>query len=167
MVTEARIKALLRCQRFYDVDLCGGHAANGDYHHHFYSECWDDATTEDGTGHSEIFGFMADGYPIYGPYHDTGVRVESCWVTRDITGGNTSAGGCGVANKRTCVLTDKYDVAGGVTTLSGVSEYGPDIGVTYTSASGNDFTAFEGAFFEDYGFDTSCQAAGDKYLDEF
>ena len=75
--------------------------------------------------------------------------------------------GCGTANKRTCVLTDKYDVTGGVTALSGPAEYGPDIGATYTSASSNSFTAFEGAFFEDYGFDTACQSGGDKYLDEF
>ena len=86
-------QSLAAVSEVYDVDLCGGHAANGDYHHHFYSQCWSDATTEDGTGHSEIFGFMADGYPIYGPYHDTGVRVESCWVKRDLIGGNAANGG--------------------------------------------------------------------------
>ncbi|WP_268892977.1 hypothetical protein [Psychromonas sp. L1A2] len=24
----------------YDVDMCGGHAENGTYHHHFYTSCY-------------------------------------------------------------------------------------------------------------------------------
>ncbi|MCG8609496.1 MAG: YHYH protein, partial [Pseudomonadales bacterium] len=38
--SEGVWQALAPLAEVYDVDICGGHAANGDYHHHFYSDCW-------------------------------------------------------------------------------------------------------------------------------
>ncbi|MCJ8311979.1 MAG: YHYH protein, partial [Saccharospirillaceae bacterium] len=149
----------------YDVDLCGGHAANGDYHHHFNSACLEEVSQENQTGHSEIYGFAADGFPIYGPYHDTNIRAQSCWVARDYS--VASITGCGINGKRVCLLNDKYDIAAGVAANLSMGERGPDIGTNYESASGNTFVAGNGAFFEDYGFDTTCQAQGDEYLDVF
>ncbi|KPH64655.1 hypothetical protein ADS77_05130 [Pseudoalteromonas porphyrae] len=37
----------------YDVDICGGRAANGEYHHHFYTSCLADMLNHDGSVHSK------------------------------------------------------------------------------------------------------------------
>ncbi|MEH6447039.1 MAG: YHYH protein [Oleispira sp.] len=66
-----------------DVDVCGGHAAQGDYHHHFYTHCLADLVADDGSQHSPIYGFSADGYPLYGPYEDDGSLALSGWEIRD------------------------------------------------------------------------------------
>ncbi len=44
-------------------DSCNGHAnAGGIYHYHQISACFEDSES----GHSKIFGFVFDGFPIYG-----------------------------------------------------------------------------------------------------
>lgn len=133
----------------YDVDICGGHATtDGDYHHHFYTSCLANLLGDDGSGHSPIYGFSADGYPVYGPYESADTLAVSGWVTRDY-GAPTSEGGCGTEGERTCTLVDEYDISAGVNVLS-ADQQGPDIGETVTSASKNTFEATDGFYFEDY-----------------
>jgi len=57
-------------------DTCGGHPdPNGNYHYHVQptnsSSCG--PFVQPNGVHSPLFGFMADGIPIYGPYGDNGV----------------------------------------------------------------------------------------------
>jgi len=93
----------------YDVDVCGGHAANGDYHHHFSSGCLGKLVNDEGTDHSPIYGYAADGYAIYGPWYSDGVLAKSSWAVRDYDDAS-SATGCGTAGVRDCVLVDEFDV---------------------------------------------------------
>jgi len=153
-----------------DVDICGGHATSqdggADYHHHFYSSCWGEVAGEDNTGHSEVIGFAADGYAVYGPWHDTNVLAKSSWIARDYES-PASDSGCGVSGKRTCVLVDQYDLSQGTED----ADYdGPDTSGTYTSQSGNEFDATSGFFFEDYYYDANASSAssgdGEEYLDQ-
>lgn len=129
----------------YDVDVCGGHSANGEYHHHFYSSCLAHLLDDDGDEHSPIYGFAADGYPVYGPYESDGELAVSGWVARDY-GAATTQGGCNTPGERSCVLVDQYDLSKGVETVSA----GPDIGEEVTSQSGNPIPAVSGVYFEDY-----------------
>ena len=151
----------------YDVDLCGGHAASGDYHHHFYSKCWADVTEENSaTTHSAVFGFAADGYPVYGPYYDksNGTLAQSCWVKRVYTDYGTGTNtGC-ADGTRSCVMVDPYDPSQGTTT-SGVVQ-GPGFTDTYYNLSGNAFTAANGSFYEDYYYSSTCTALGGEHLDQ-
>lgn len=144
----------------YDIDICAGHAAQEDYHHHLISSCLMDEFDDEGTGHSPLYGFAADGYPIYGPYHANNVLAASCWQARDYD--DTSKGGCG-DGARTCLLVDHTDLSQGTTTAS---SNGPAIGAAVTSQSGNSFNADSGYFYEDYYFDSTCAAQGGQYLDE-
>ena len=147
----------------YDVDVCGGHAANGDYHHHFYSDCWGEVVGEDKTGHSPIYGFAADGYSVHGPWHDAGVVAQSCWVAREYNA--NSASGCGTDGDRTCLLVDQYDLDQGTTAAS---SNGPTTSGEYTSLSSNTFITSTGFFFEDYYYDSTCTSnGGNKALDQF
>ena len=133
---------------FFDVDICGGHAnQDGDYHHHFYTSCLADLLGDDGSAHSPIYAFAADGYPVYGPYESNETLAISGWVTRDY-GAPTSEGGCNTEGERTCTLVNNLNVSEGVET----AEQGPDIGSTYTSQSGNAFSTDDGFFYEDYYF---------------
>ncbi|NVK23435.1 MAG: YHYH protein [Gammaproteobacteria bacterium] len=130
----------------YDVDICGGHATTtGDYHHHFYTTCLANLVGDSGDSHSPIYGFAADGYPVYGPYESDGELAVSGWKTRDY-GASESEGGCNTEGERTCFLVDQYDISKGVETTA----QGPDIGATVTSQSRNDFIADSGFFYEDY-----------------
>ena len=63
----------------YDMDICPGHAAMGDYHHHSYSDCLAQVVSDTQTGPSPVYGFAADGYPIYGPWEAQGVLAQSGW----------------------------------------------------------------------------------------
>ena len=130
----------------YDVDICGGHAAQGEYHHHFYTSCLADLVADDGTVHSPIYGFAADGYPVYGPWENTDTLALSGWKTRDY-GTALAEGGCNTPGERTCTLVNEYDVGQGVTTTVG---QGPDIGETVTTLSGNTLPADDGYYYEDY-----------------
>lgn len=131
----------------YDVDICGGHAARGEYHHHVYTRCLADLVGDDGSGHSPIFGFSADGYPLYGPYESDMTLAVSGWETRDY-GADTDEGGCGTEGERSCILVDTYDVSKGVTQVLN----GPDIDEEVTTLSGNLLVASDGYYFEDYYF---------------
>ncbi|ASM54827.1 hypothetical protein PNIG_a2853 [Pseudoalteromonas nigrifaciens] len=129
----------------YDVDVCGGHAANGEYHHHFYTSCLADLLEDDGDAHSPIYGFAADGYPLYGPYESNGQLALSGWEMRDY-GASTSEGGCGTQGERSCTLVNQYDISQGTQ----ISDTGPAIGAEVTTLSGNTLNADDGYYFEDY-----------------
>ena len=146
----------------YDVDICGGHAANGDYHHHFYSSCLARLVGDQADGHSPIYGFAADGYPIHGPWEADGQLAISSWVVRDYSAG--SATGCGAEGERSCVLVDEYDVSQGTTAASAT---GPSTTDTYRTLSGNRLTASAGFFYEDYYWDADLTLQGSPYLDQY
>lgn len=129
----------------YDVDICGGHAAQGDYHHHFYTSCLADLVGDSNDGHSPIYGFSADGYPLYGPYESADTLAVSGWKTRDYSA-EESLGGCATEGERSCILVDPSDISQGVE----IVDNGPDIGEEITTLSGNVLAADDGYFYEDY-----------------
>jgi len=149
----------------YDVDLCGGHSAGGDYHHHFYAACWGETAGEDAVGHSEVLGFAADGYAVYGPWFETAVLANSCWVERDYSQSSLTGGGCD-DNDRSCTLNNVYDITEGTTPVADASST-PNLAGSYTSLSGNVFDTRAGFFKEDYYYDSACGDAGDENLDQF
>ncbi len=146
----------------YDIDICDGHAANGDYHHHFYSACLATLVGETRTTHSPIYGYAADGYPIHGPWQSNGVLAHSSWVTRNYTDSNDPYG-CGGTGERNCLMVDAYDPSQGTTSASSA---GPGISETVTTQSGNQLTAATGYFYEDYYWDASLTNQGGRYLDQ-
>lgn len=129
----------------YDVDICGGHAAQGNYHHHFYTTCLADLVGDNGDAHSPIYGYAADGYPVYGPWESANTLAVSGWKMRDY-GADTSQGGCGTPGERTCILNNAMDISQGVTTVTD----GPKIGESVSTLSGNTLPANDGYFYEDY-----------------
>ncbi len=144
----------------FDVDICGGHADQGEYIHHAYSSCLATTLGDDGSVHSPIYGFAADGYPIYGPYESNGTLAISAWMVRDY-GDAVSDGGCGTPGLRTCVLIDEYDLSAGVDTS--VTQ-GPNIGETVTTLFDNTLNADIGYYLEDYYF--AAKAATGQQLDQ-
>lgn len=146
----------------YDGDLCGGHAAGGDYHHHSDASCLGEQLGDDGTGHSPMYGVANDGYALYGPWFAEGVPAESCWIARDYDD-PSDATGCGGTGERSCVLVDPTDPGQGTETTGSP---GPDTSETITSLSGNSFSAALGLYQADYWYDASCAARGGQYLDE-
>ncbi|MBV1921591.1 MAG: YHYH protein [Pseudomonadales bacterium] len=146
----------------YDVDVCGGHAANGDYHHHFSSDCLGEMVGDEGTGHSPIYGYAADGYAIYGPWYSNGVLAKSSWAVRDYDDASSTTG-CGTAGVRDCVLVDEFDVAAGVVAAAD----GPTTSDEYSSLSGNVFIASTGFFYEDFYWDSALTNLAGEYLDQF
>lgn len=145
----------------YDVDICGGHAANGEYHHHFYSDCLAELVGDEGDTHSPLYGFAADGYPIYGPWENSGELARSSWRTRDYDN-PASDSGCGTAGVRDCLLVDQYNLSAGI---EAAGSDGPSTSDSYTSLSRNEFEATSGFFFEDWYWDSSL--TGGIYLDQY
>jgi hypothetical protein len=131
----------------YDVDICGGHAAQGDYHHHFYTSCLATLVGDSSDAHSPIYGFAADGYPLYGPYESENTLAISGWKIRDY-GLDASEGGCSTEGERSCILVDPADISQGVETVAN----GPAIGEDVNTLSGNVLAADDGYFYEDYYF---------------
>jgi hypothetical protein len=145
---------------FYDVDVCSGHAnTSGDYHHHGFSDCLQQSLTDDGSAHSPIYGYAADGVPLYGPYYASGLLAKSSWVTRDY---DNAASGCGVAGQRNCQLINQYDISQGTITVSS----GPAITNTVASVSNNQFVTSSGYYFEDYYYDGALSTSSSEYLDQ-
>ncbi|WP_289031317.1 YHYH protein [uncultured Paraglaciecola sp.] len=145
----------------YDVDVCGGHSANGDYHHHFYTSCLATLLGDDGDEHSPIYGYAADGYPIYGPWESDGVLAISAWTTRDYSS-PTSETGC-ADGTRSCTMVDPYDVSLGTETATD----GPAFDETVTTLSQNELVATNGYYYEDYYWDSDLTALGGEYLDQY
>jgi len=57
------------------VDVFGGHPAMSDYHYHFIPERLDNKHMSN--GHSEIVGYINDGFPIYGYIGIAGVEMSN------------------------------------------------------------------------------------------
>ena len=129
------------------MDVCGGHSAQGDYHSHFYSPCLAQQLGDTGQGQSPIYGFAADGYPIYGPWLAAGVLAKSGWKLRDYSTA------CGTPGARTCLLVDQTDPSKGTTPASST---GPGTSAIVEAFPGHSLQASPGAFYEDYYFDASC-----------
>lgn len=145
----------------YDVDPCKGHAAGVTYHQHGPPNCLSAQLEDDGSGHSPILAFMADGYPLHGKHHAAGEEAVSCWQTRDYDSAGSETG-CGGGGVRDCVLVDNTDPSQGTRAVSD----GPNTSDTVTSLSRNEFQAVSGIYYQDYWFDADCYAAGGPALDE-
>lgn len=145
----------------YDLDICPGHSAMGEYHHHSHPTCLQEQLGDVGQGHSAVYGFGADGYAIYGPWHAQGVLAQSCWKPRDYdTPGSVT--GCGTAGARTCFLSNPADPSQGTTPAP---QAGPTTSQVVTTLSGNQLVATSGFYIQDYYFDTTCAAQGGAALD--
>lgn len=146
----------------YDVDVCGGHAARGDYHHHFYTQCLADTVGDKGDGHSPLYGYADDGYPIYGPWHAAGVLAFSSWVVRDY---NDEQVGCS-DGQRSCVMADEYDPGKGTVNASTAGYdigYEKDIVPQFRNGT---IIVNAGAYYEDMYWDAGLAAQGDHFLDQ-
>lgn len=59
------------------LDSCCGHPQqHGVYHYHKYPSCVKSPFPDDGKQHSPILGFAFDGFPIYGPYEESGLMAK-------------------------------------------------------------------------------------------
>jgi len=146
-----------------DLDLCSSHAnQDGNYHHHLNPNCLAEQLGDAGTAHSPIYGYAADGYPVHGLYHASGVKAQSCWKTRDYDTPSLTTG-CGVAKQRSCLLVDRLDPTQG--TVAAAST-GPATDAVEISEGGDPYTVSSGFYFEDYYFDAACAAAGGEFLDQ-
>lgn len=64
------------------LDSCCGHPQqSGVYHYHKFPSCLKTPFPDEGRGHSPVIGFAFDGYPIHGPYEESGL------MARDLTDG--------------------------------------------------------------------------------
>jgi len=146
----------------YDMDLCPGHSAMGNYHHHSHPVCLADQLGDAGTAHSTIYGFAMDGVAIAGPWVADGVLARSSWKVRDYEDPGSSTG-CGSPGERTCLLVDQLDAANGTVPTDAI---GPRTDAVVQSQSGNSFVARAGWFMEDWFFDGSLDNGSPEALDE-
>ena len=65
-------------------DACGGHASSStspSYHYHVAPSCLLAQLGQTAGTHSPQIGWMADGFPVYGPHGPSGVAMRTCTVT--------------------------------------------------------------------------------------
>jgi hypothetical protein len=141
------------------MDVCLGHAGRGPYHHHTYNDCIRQEVGDEGEGHSPLYGYSGDGYPIHGPYHAADVLTQSCWKKRDYS--ESSPTGCGAEGVRSCQYVDQTDISLGFQNVTA----GPTTS-ELVNADAVDVPAETGFYLEDYYYDATCTAQGDQYLDE-
>jgi hypothetical protein len=146
----------------YGMDIDNGHAAEGQYHHHFYPVTLAAQLGDAGNMHSPVYGFAADGYPIRGPYNSSGVLAQSGWQPRDYSAGSTT--GCGTANKRTCLMVDQTNKNAGTTTAT---FSGPDVGSTSTAGTSVPVVTVSGVFAQDYYHDSPACTVAAACLDQY
>ena len=116
---------------------------------------------DDGQAHSSIYGYIADGFPLYGPYYAAGVLAKSSWQIRNYDNvDNTS--GCGGTGLRNCQLIDQYDMTKGTT----VSADAPATDERIILSTGQSTTSTSGDYFEDYYHNPTLSASGGAYLDK-
>jgi YHYH protein len=74
----------------YEIqDKCNGHPEpGGSYHYHGWSPCLESAN-EKATEHSKLVGFILDGFPIYGPKGEGGLKLSNAEL--DACHGHTHA----------------------------------------------------------------------------
>jgi YHYH protein len=59
------------------LDSCCGHPQQeGVYHYHKFPSCVKTPFPDEGRGHSPVIGFAFDGYPVHGPYEETGLMAR-------------------------------------------------------------------------------------------
>ena len=59
------------------LDSCCGHPQQtGVYHYHKFPTCVKSPFSDDGKQHSPIIGFAFDGFPIYGPFEESGLMAK-------------------------------------------------------------------------------------------
>jgi hypothetical protein len=131
---------------------------------HSYSPCLANQLNDHGQGHSPIYGFAFDGFPLFGPYQSADTVAKSCWKKRDYSA--SSATGCS-DGKRSCILIDEFDVSKGAKPVSSSSAVGPDFTQTLQTLSQNTLLAESGIYYEDYFYDPQCTTQGTEYLDAF
>jgi len=160
--TDGVWQNLAGAQEVFDLDICSGHAAAGEYHHHGYSRCLAAELGDEGASHSPIYGFAADGYPIHGPWHTSGEEAQSCWMQRDYDDPSDPTG-CGGSGNRSCVMVDPLLPSLGTATAG---QSGPTTVETITSLSGNSFPGTDGLYYQDFWYDAECSSNGGAALDE-
>ena len=62
-----------------EQDICQGIVQNGKYAHLHYSSCLALLAKDSGEGHSPVYGYALDGYPIHGPWQDADSLAQSSW----------------------------------------------------------------------------------------
>ncbi|WP_299496199.1 YHYH protein [uncultured Shewanella sp.] len=145
----------------YDMDICSGHAANGDYHHHFNSKCLANTVNDLGDKHSPVYGFAKDGYAIYGPWHAEGLLASSSWRIRDY---QDPIVGCS-DGERSCVMVNALDPSQGTVPASTA---GYDLGYPYTLQPpfrGGTIYLDSGAYYQDMYWDETLANQGEHFLD--
>jgi hypothetical protein len=144
----------------YDLDICLGHAdPSGTYHHHQYSDCLRIQSGDTQDQHSPIYGWLQDGFPLYGPYQGESLLAKSCWIQRDYT---SASSGC-PDGRRSCILNNPTDLGEGAYTLPQVL-HGPDPSSFILSMSGDKIPATSGIYYQDYYFNKSCYEQGGASL---
>ena len=139
----------------YDFDVCNGNAgSNGYYRHHHYSNCLSEKLGDIGAKHSPIYGWVIDGFPVYGPYQSYNTFAISCWQKRDYRKGSPT--GCATGS-RSCILVNEFDYTQGTIEVN-VSDYGPSLTDKVPTPSGYTIPASVGVYYEDYYFNASCAA---------
>lgn len=129
---------------------------------HSYSPCLAALVNDTGTGHSPIYGFALDSFPIFGPYQADGVLAKSCYKARNYTAGS-STGGCS-DSQRSCILVDDWNVSAGTTSAS---QHGPNTTTTLTANVADTVHTVSGTYYEDYYYDPDCFAQGGEYLNGY
>ncbi|WP_298769650.1 YHYH protein [uncultured Shewanella sp.] len=145
----------------YDMDICSGHAANGDYHHHFNSQCLANTVNDLGDQHSPVYGFAKDGYAIYGPWHAQGILVTSSWRIRDY---QDPLVGCS-DGERSCLMVNELAPSQGTMPASTI---GYDLGYPYTLQPpfrGGTISLDAGAYYQDMYWDETLMTQGEHVLD--
>jgi len=146
----------------HDLDICLGHAAKGDYHHHNHSACLAEQMGDTGQEHSPVYGTSADGFPVHGPWQAEDTLAISSWLTRDYDNAD-SLTGCGAVGERSCLLVDLYDATKGT---KPASSPGPMTSEFITSMSKNPIPAVSGLYFQDYYHSPELAAEGGAHLDK-
>jgi YHYH protein len=74
------------------LDSCCGHPQqHGVYHYHKYPSCVKSPFADDGAHHSPVLGFAFDGFPVHGPFEESGVMARDLKGERalDVCNGHT------------------------------------------------------------------------------
>jgi len=138
-----------------DYDICGGKPdASGIYSHRKFSKCLAQKTGDTGSDHSPVYGWMNDGFPIYGPYQSPYTVARSCWKTRTYTAASSTGCGSNYARSANCVPVNPYTF--GIDKSKSSANAGPSTTSTVLSVEGYRISAASGLFFEDYYYDSTC-----------